>query len=59
MVLPVVLVHAGTADPPDDPDLLLTGGPCQSGIDAFTQSGAGLPGRGCRDGRSSLPSSAT
>lgn len=44
VVLPVVIVHASTADPPDDPVLLLTGGPGQSGIDAFTQSGAGLLG---------------
>ncbi len=44
VVLPVVIVHAGTADPPDDPVLLLAGGPGQSGIDKFTQSGAGLLG---------------
>ena len=44
VVLPVVIIQATTADPQRDPVLLLAGGPGLSGIDAFTQSGAGLPG---------------
>ncbi len=43
VVLPVVVVQATTPDPQDDPVLLLSGGPGQSGIDSFMQNGSGLP----------------